>query len=99
MLRITNEALGLMKEMRDQTPDVSEEASVRIQLIASEGQQGLGFGFAEDPIEGDHKVADQEGFEVYLAPELVEPLAEAMIDATATDQGTQLVLREQDVAS
>lgn len=98
MLQVTEAAVGVIRQIRTDTPGVSDEAKARIQLVASEQEEqpGLGFGFSDEPIDGDHKVADQEDIEVFLAPELVEPLAAAIVDAVPGDQGQQLVLREQE---
>lgn len=97
MLEVTEAAVGVIRQIRTDTPGVSDEAKARIQLVASgEEQPGLGFGFSDDPIEGDHAVVEQEDIQVFLAPELVEPLAAAVVDAVPGDEGQQLVLREQE---
>lgn len=98
MLEVTEAAVGVIRQIRTDTPGVSDEANARIQLVASgeEEQPGLGFGFSDEPIEGDHKVVEQEDIQVFLAPELVEPLAAAIVDAVPADEGQQLVLREQE---
>lgn len=98
MLQITEAAVGVIRQIRMDTPGVSDEAKARIQLVASEEQEqpGLGFGFSDEPIEGDRKVAGEEDMEVFLAPELIEPLAAAVVDAVPDAQGQQLVLREQE---
>ena len=99
MLQVTEAAVGVIRQIRMDTPGVSDEAKARIQLVASgeEEQPGLGFGFSDEPIEGDHQVADKEDIQVFLAPELVEPLSAAVVDAVPGAEGQQLVLREQDV--
>ncbi|HEX6207829.1 MAG TPA: iron-sulfur cluster biosynthesis protein [Actinomycetota bacterium] len=99
MLEVTEAAVGVIRQIRMDTPGVSDEAKARIQLVASgeEEQPGLGFGFSDEAIEGDHKVAEKEDIQVFLAPELVEPLSAAVVDAVPAAEGQQLVLREQDV--
>ncbi|HUG87333.1 MAG TPA: iron-sulfur cluster biosynthesis protein [Actinomycetota bacterium] len=98
MLQVTEAAVGVIRQIRIATPGVSDEAKARIQLVASgeEEQPGLGFGFSDDPIEGDQPVVEQEDIQVFLAPELVEPLAAAVVDAVPGEEGQQLVLREQE---
>ncbi|HEX6261486.1 MAG TPA: iron-sulfur cluster biosynthesis protein [Actinomycetota bacterium] len=97
MLQVTEAAVGVIRQIRMDTPGVSDGAKARIQLVASgeEEQPGLGFGFSDEPIEGDHKVAEKEDIQVFLAPELVEPLSAAVVDAVPAAEGQQLVLREQ----
>lgn len=98
MLQVTEAAVGVIRQIRTDTPGVSDEAKARIQLVASEQEEqpGLGFGFSDEPIEGDHKVAEDEAIQVFLAPELVEPLSAAVVDALPDSEGQQLVLREQE---
>ena len=95
MLQITDAAMGVLREVRASS-EAPEDASARFALTTQEGQQGIGFMFSTDPVEGDKKVADDGELEVYVAPELLEPLGGAVVDATATDQGTELVLRERE---
>lgn len=98
MLEVTEAAVGVIRQIRTDTPGVSDEAKARIQLVATgeEEQPGLGFGFSDEPIEGDHQVVQQGDIEVFLAPELVEPLSAAVVDAVPGTEGQQLVLREQE---
>ena len=93
MLQITESAMTVLREVRAAT-DAPEEASARVALTG-EGERQIGFLFADQPVQGDQKVADDGELEVYVAPELAEPLAEAVIDATTTERGPELMLREQ----
>lgn len=95
MLQITGAATDAIRQIRAQS-DAPEEAAVRIQLMAAGQEQGLGFAFTEQPDESDQKVADEEDIEIYVAGDLVEPLSGAVIDAQPTEQGTQLLVREQE---
>ena len=54
----------------------------------------LGLAFAEVPAEDD-QVTEQEGTRVFLAPEIVEPLASAALDVEQTPEGGKLVLTQQ----
>jgi Fe-S cluster assembly iron-binding protein IscA len=95
MLQITDAAMGVLRDVRASS-DAPDDAAARFALTTQEGQQGIGFMFSSDPVEGDQKVADDGELEVYVAPELAEPLGTAVVDATDTDQGTELVLREEE---
>jgi len=95
MLQVTDAAIGILKQMRDDTPEAPDGAAVRLQLTSVGEEPGLGFGFSEEPQEGDLTVAEHEEIKVYLAPELVEPLAEAVVDTVDTDEGEQLVLKSR----
>lgn len=97
MLQVTDQALTVLHQMRADTPEVPDSAAVRLQLMSTgEGEPGLGFGFAEQPGEEDQKVAGNEEIDVFVAPELVEPLGQAVVDTVETDDGKQLVLKEQE---
>lgn len=95
MLQITDAAMNMLRDVRTES-EAPEEAAARFALTTDGGQQSIAFMFAEEPIEGDHKVADDGELEVYVAPELVEPLDQAVVDATSTERGTELMLREQE---
>lgn len=97
MLQVTEQALVVLQQLRTDTPEVGNDASVRLQLMSTgEGQPGLGFGFAEQPGEEDQKVAGNDDIDVFVAPELVEPLGQAVVDTVETDDGEQLILKEQE---
>jgi Fe-S cluster assembly iron-binding protein IscA len=58
------------------------------------GGVSLGLAFAEVPAEDD-QVSEQEGTRLFVAPEVVEPLATAALDVEATPEGVKLILTEQ----
>ena len=94
MLQITDAAMNILRQVRAAS-EAPDEASARFALTQEGDQQGIGFMFAEDPVEGDQKVADDGELEVFVAPELVDPLSDAVVDATSTERGPELLLREQ----
>lgn len=95
MLQLSTTAAAALEEAREQQ-DVPEEFGVRIAAQAGpDGQPTLTIGFSESPLEGD-EVTEQAGTELYVAPEVVEPLADALIDVEDTPQGQQLVLKPQE---
>ena len=57
----------------------------------SGGGLAVGLTFAEVPAEGD-EVTEQEGTRVFVAPEVVGPLASAALDVEETPRGAKLVL-------
>lgn len=95
MLQVTDAAIGVLRQIRDDSPEAPEGSAVRLQLTSVGEEPGLGFGFSDEPLEGDQKVVEKSELDVYLAPELVEPLAHAVVDTVPTDQGDQLVLKTQ----
>lgn len=95
MLQVTDAAIGVLKQMRDDTPEAPQSAAVRLQLTSVGEEPGLGFGFSEEPQDGDQTIVEHEEIKVYLAPELVEPLADAVVDTVPTDDGDQLVLKSR----
>lgn len=58
------------------------------------GGVSLGLAFAEAPAVDD-QVSEQEGTRIFIAPEVVEPLATAALDVEETPEGVKLVLTEQ----
>jgi Fe-S cluster assembly iron-binding protein IscA len=59
------------------------------------GGVSLSLAFAEEPAEDD-QVSEQQGTRLFLAPEVVEPLAGAALDVQETPEGAQLVLTPQE---
>lgn len=59
------------------------------------GGVSLGLTFAEVPAEDD-QVSEQQGTRVFVAPEVIEPLAAAALDVQETPEGTKLVLTTQE---
>ncbi|MGH3443441.1 MAG: hypothetical protein ACRDUY_15625 [Nitriliruptorales bacterium] len=95
MLQLSSTAAAVLEQAREQQ-DVPDTFGVRISAQPGpEGQTGLAIGFAESPIEGD-EVSEQSGTELYVAPEVAEPLSDAIIDVEDTAQGQQLILKPQE---
>lgn len=59
------------------------------------GEMRLGVALVELPAEDD-QVTEREGTKLFVAPEVAEPLAGAMLDAVRTEEGVKLVLVEED---
>lgn len=59
------------------------------------GGTALALAFAEGP-GVDDEVKEQQGVLLFLAPEVVEPLASAALDVEETPEGPQLILKTQE---
>ena len=95
MLQVTPTAVSILAEAR-QAQELPEEYGVRVFAHADEsGQAALALAFAEQPAEGD-QVTEQDGTEIYVAPELAEPLAGSTLDVTDGPNGPELTLVPQD---
>ncbi|MGZ5354662.1 MAG: hypothetical protein ACXWDS_07170 [Actinomycetota bacterium] len=94
MLQVTDTAAMAFRAFLDRE-DVSGTA-IRLESAASsDGDASAQIRMApvEAPIEGDTQ-AIATGVEIYVAPELSEPLSDALIDAEVTPEGAHLVLRK-----
>lgn len=94
MLQLTPAAATQVAQAR-QSQGIPEGFGLR---VFGEPQPGggisLGLAFAEVPAEDD-QVSQQEGTPVFVAPEVVEPLASAALDVEETPEGVKLILIEQ----
>lgn len=95
MLQVTESAVSVLEQARaDQ--QVPESFGVRVfARTGNDGQAALALAFTEEPAEGD-QVTEHNGTEVYVAPEIAEPLAEHMLDVEHTPEGPQLTLVPQE---
>lgn len=97
MLQVTTAAVAALEEARaaQQVPD---DHGVRVSAQPDPNDVSstvLALGFTEEPVEGD-QVTDQAGTEIYIAPEVAEPLAGTILDIEQTPEGAQLILKPQD---
>jgi len=99
MLQVTQNAVLLLDATKRQR-QIPEEFGIRVSGVPnSEGTLDIHIGFAPEPVEDD-SVTEQYGQRLFVAPELVETLADAELDVAvnATSDGgggAQLVLRPQ----
>jgi Fe-S cluster assembly iron-binding protein IscA len=94
MLQVSENAVAALENIRS-TEGVPESYGVRV----SGGQEAGGdivisLAFVETPAEAD-QVTEQAGTEIYVAPEVAEPLSAAVMDVHDSDDGLQLVIRPQ----
>ena len=94
MLQLTSAAAAQIAEAR-QSRGLPDSFGLRVFGESQpDGGISLGLTFAEVPAEDD-QVTEQEGTRLFVAPEVVEPLAAASLDAEETAEGVKLVLTQQ----
>lgn len=96
MLQLTAPAAALLRDTRDEQ-DVPEGYSVRISARPDEeGELRIDLSYAEEPEEGD-EIVEQDDLSLYVAKEVVEPLAGHVLGVAETPDGDrQLVIRPQE---
>lgn len=97
VLQVTSAAMSTFEQAR-QGQDVPEDAGVRIYAQRDEqGEIGIALAFAAEP-EADDQVTETDGTDVYIAPELAQPLSDSVLDVREAEQGHELVITNQDDA-
>jgi len=92
MLQITQEATGVVQEMRAQR-GIPDAYGLRVYSDnTDDGQQAIRLGFADEPFEGD-QVTEAESARVFVSPDLADALADIVIDVDRDDEEIRLVLR------
>lgn len=94
MLQITDAAVAALEEART-AQQVPDDHGVRVSAQPDPDDDAntvLALGFIEAPAEGD-QVTDQAGTDIYIAPEVAEPLADTVLDIEETPEGAQLILK------
>lgn len=93
MLQVTEAAVSILRQAVER-PEVPGTA-IRIEPVQTPtGTPGIGFQPVTGPNEGDAE-GQAPGIDVFVAPELSEPLDEAVLDARQTPEGTELFVRPQ----
>lgn len=92
MLKITHDAAVALSSARA-AAGAPDQFGARFSITNAPEQGGarLAITFVESPAAGD-TVSEQEGLNVYVAPELVQAIPDATVDAKPMDGETQLVL-------
>lgn len=94
MLQVTSAAATQIAQARE-SQGIPDTFGVRVfGEPQPNGGISLGLVFAEVPAEDD-QVTEQEGTRIFVAPEVVEPLAAAALDVEETPEGAKLVLTQQ----
>ena len=95
MLQITEAAENAIRLLREGSA-LPESTALRIATVPDDdGGVDIAFAFTEGPDEGDLTISEKEDFRVYLAPDLIEPFEHAALEATADEEGIELMLRTQ----
>ena len=97
MLEITESAENAIRMLREGSA-LPQSTALRIATVPGSGSESgvdIAFAFTEGPDEGDVTISDKEDFRVYLAPDLVGPFEHAALEATANEEGIELLLRSQ----
>lgn len=90
MLTMTKAAARIVTTTRERE-GLDEEFGLRVFAQEGGGGPAVQLAFAREPAAGD-AVAESEGQRLFVAEELVEPLADAVLDATP--EGSSLVLKQ-----
>ena len=95
MLQITEAAENAIRLLRAGSA-LPESTALRIATVpGTGGDVDIAFAFTDGPDEGDLTISDKDDFRVYLAPDLIEPFEHAALEATANEEGIELLLRSQ----
>ena len=99
MLQLTTEAATLLSDVCRQQGLSPESSGVRVSgNVDQAGQLIVQMNLQEDPEPAD-EVSEQEGINLFVAPEVAEPLSNALVDVAQTPDGPQLALHRQDDAT
>lgn len=93
MLSMTSSAADTVNEICEER-GLPIDVGVRVYAAArNDGQSEVQLAFVAEPAAGD-AVTETEGRKLFLAPDVVGALSDAVIDAFETPEGKQLVLRQ-----
>lgn len=94
MLQLSESAAAALESIR-QNEGIPEDHGTRLTADQQPtGEIAIRLEFVENVPEED-QVAEQAGTEVYVAPEIVEPLADTLMDVQDSDEGLVFVFRPQ----
>ena len=94
MLKLSEKAAAALENIR-QSQGIPEAHSTRLTADhQSTGDLALRLEFVEQ-IPEDDQVAERAGTEVYIDPEIAEPLGDTVMDVQDGDQGLAFVFRSQ----
>jgi hypothetical protein len=98
MLRVSDAAVSVLRSeiLHEGEPQQGMSATaIRIRSVAAnDGRQTLTLQPVTGP-EPDDTPAEATDLDVFVAPELVGPLDSLVLDAHATPEGPEIILREQ----
>lgn len=92
MLQVSEKAATALEAIR-RSEDIPESHGTRLSPAPQpSGDLAIRLEFVED-IPQDDQIAEQGDTEVFVAPALVEPLAEAIMDVEDTEEGLTFIFR------
>lgn len=100
MLQVTDAAVSVLKNevLREgepmQQPDPARAVRIRPAAVTDDGRQTITLQPVTGPEPGDAP-AEATDLDVFVAPELADPLDAAVLDVEATPEGPEIILREQ----
>ena len=97
MLQLTSSAADTLADARSEI-GLPDHFGLRIFRGVTDGSSAFQFDFVAQPEEGD-EVVEMHETRFYVAAEVAEPLADAVLDTENTNQGRQLTLKRQSKAS
>ena len=83
----------MLKQERSQR-GVPENFGLRIAQSESDSRSPVHLEFAEGPAPGD-EVSETNGLRLFVAAEIADPLTEQAIDTSESDDGANLIIRDQ----
>ncbi len=94
MLKLSENAAAALETIR-RSEDIPEDHDIRLTADRqSSGDLGVRLEFVESAGDED-AVAAQAGTEVYVDPEIADPLADTVMDVQDSDEGLAFVFRPQ----
>ena len=99
MLQITDAAVSVLKSevLREGDPQMGRTSTTAVRIrpsVTGDGRQTIALQPVAGPEPGDVST-EAENLDVFVAPELAGPLDSGILDAQATPEGPELILREQ----
>lgn len=99
MLQVTDAAVSVLRSevLHEGDPAAQREPATAVRLrstVTEDGRQTISLQPVAGPEPGDAP-AEAANLDVFVAPELAGPLDAGVLDAEATPEGPELILREQ----
>jgi Fe-S cluster assembly iron-binding protein IscA len=96
MLELTESAAAALDSLR-RNEGIPESHGTRLTGgLRPEGNLEVRLEFVETPDEAD-QITEQSGTEMYIDPEVAEPLSSAVMDVSRGDEGLSFVFRPKEI--
>ena len=93
MLQVSDSAAAVLQQARS-AQELPETYGVRVSGQTNGDMLEVSLAFAEEPLPDD-EVMEQAGTQVFVAPEVAEPLTAAVLEVEDTPEGQRLAIRPQ----